>query len=311
MMPNEPDSQPAFRWGADDHGVQSVRGYEDDLETIPLAPPNVSGAPYPPGAPGTGGSPQPPGTGIRFTPFVVGVIVAMLVAGLTGFAVTSFIRNNDPLTRTATDGPRATVPVTDPAVEALRGLGVQQEDVATDHAVTLIPQGDTLNAPTLDLCNGNFPSEGLRSARVQVAEVDGTGAFVLSTEAVLYRSAAATRQAFFELRDVAQNCPSRPVADPSGGMPATTFFNDPPDTTWPAPPASVERQAYSFESIDLAGNRFESTAVYIRRGRVLLGVYFTNLDQPRSPVAGETTIPGIVSVMEERMAALPQHIVGG
>ena len=94
-------------------------------------------------------------------------------------------------------------------------------------------------------------------------------------------------------------------------MPATTLFNDPPDTNWARPPGSVERQAYSFESIDLTGNRFESIAVYLRRGRVLLGIYFTNPNQPRSAVAGETTIPGIVSVMEKRLAALPQHVVGG
>ena len=54
---------------------------------------------------------------------------------------------------------------------------MQQHDVAADRSVALHPDGDLVTGTTtLDLCNGTFPSESLRTARLQVLELDGTSA---------------------------------------------------------------------------------------------------------------------------------------
>ena len=49
--------------------------------------------------------------------------------------------------------------------------------------------------------------------------------------------------------------------------------------------------------------------MYLRRGRVLMGIYFPRPDGTQSPVAGETTIAGIVNVFANRIAQLPESIV--
>jgi hypothetical protein len=245
--------------------------------------------------------------GIRFAPFAIGVAVAMLVAGLLGFGATAAVRSRDSSEPAITALP----PGTDPDAAVLRELGVQRSDVGPNHAVTLIQNGDGLDAPTLDLCNGTYPSEMLRTARIQVAQVDTAGGFVLSTEAVLYRNPAATRQAFSELEDVTESCPGRPVPSPTGGATVETVFGDPPDTTWADPPGDVRRVAYAFQSFDLRGNAYDSVAVYLRRGRVLLGIYFTDVVDPQAAVAGATTMEGIVNVLAARVAALPESVVNG
>ena len=93
---------------------------------------------------------------------------------------------------------------------------MQQSDVDSSRVVLLIPMGNLLTEPTLDLCNGAYPSEHLRTARLQVADVDASTSshMSLSTEAVLYRNAAASEQAFAELRKVSAVVPAR-----AGGQP--------------------------------------------------------------------------------------------
>ena len=54
-----------------------------------------------------------------------------------------------------------------------------------------------------------------------------------------------------------------------------------------------------------------SVAVYLRRGRVLMGLYFPQPDGPQAAVAGRSTIPGIVALFEARLAQLPASVVSG
>jgi hypothetical protein len=211
--------------------------------------------------------------------------------------------------------PPTTVPgpaSNDPNAKVLSQLVVRQSDVPTNLAVGLIPGGNLVAGQvTLDLCNGTYPSESLRTAREQVDVTDQAGQSVFSTEAVLYHNAAATAQAFSELRARAAGCPQQFLAPPPGeeGLPATkTTFNARPDASWPTTP-TVERQAYDFTSTDQQGNTSHSIAVYLRRGRALMGLYFANPDQAQPAVDGQTTVPGIVSVFEKRMAALPPAAV--
>jgi hypothetical protein len=186
---------------------------------------------------------------------------------------------------------------------------VSQADVGSTVDVQLVPQGQSLSRPTLDVCNATYPSESLRTTRLQVETVDSQGNVGLGTEAVLYSSANATAQAFAELSSAASKCPSSPVTSPVGEPSVTTKFNPAPDGSWPQV-ASVQRVAFDFTSTDSTGQTQHSVAAYLRRGKVLLGVYFSQPDAPQGSVAGQTTIPTIVNLFANRIAQLPASAVG-
>jgi hypothetical protein len=193
----------------------------------------------------------------------------------------------------------------------LQQLVLRQSDVKRPNAVVLSDGGDGVaSAPTLDLCNGSYPSESLRVARLQVDERDGNGDAEMSTEAVLYRDAAATAQAFSELRSVVAQCPRTPVASPVGEPTVAMTFNAPPDKSWAQVP-NVQRQAYDFTATDETGASTHGVAVYLRRGRALVGLYFAMPNAAQSPVAGRTTIPSIVNLFAHRLASVPASSVGG
>ena len=210
-------------------------------------------------------------------------------------------------TEPAVPGPSATN--NDPSLNALGQLVVKPEDVPGDARVVLFEGGIGLSQPTLDLCNGQYPSESRRTARIQDAVLDAQGTLVLSTEAVLYGDSGGTTQAFSELRSVVAACPSTPVQGPTGQTAATTKFSAPPDAGWPQTP-TVSRQAYDFTTTEASGETRRIVAVYLQRGRALLGVYFAKPDGPQVAVEGQTTIEGIVGVFAKRLAALPTSVVG-
>ena len=133
----------------------------------------------------------------------------------------------------------------------------------------------------------------------------------MSTEAVLYTNPAATQQAFAELTTNAANCPSAPVTSPVGEPTVSTHFNAVPDSTWPQT-QTVDRKAYDFTATDqLSGQAQHFVGVYMRRGRVLVGVYFSRPDGPQTAISGQTTLAGIVGVIAARIAQLPASVVNG
>jgi hypothetical protein len=251
------------------------------------------------------------------------LVIALVV--VAAIAATVTIASGSGAKRRAATPPRAngpaagsipptTVPApasNDPNARVLTQLVVRQSDVPSNLVVGLIPGGNLVTGQvTLDLCNGTFPSESLRTAREQVAVADQSGQ-LFSTEAVLYHNTASTAQAFTELRARAANCPQQFLPPPPGeeAFPATkTTFNPRPDTNWPTTP-TVERLAYDFTSTDQQGNTSHSMAVYLRHGRALMGLYFDDPDKAQPAIDGQTTVPGIVSVFEKRMAALPPAVV--
>jgi len=211
--------------------------------------------------------------------------------------------------------PSTTIPApvsSDPNAGVLAKLDVSQADAPSGYAVGLIQGGNEVTGQvTLDLCNGTFASEALRTARRQVDLADQTGRLALSTEAVLYGNGADTAQAFTELRARAAACPQTFVPPPPGedALPASkTTFNPAPDAAW-AKTASVDRLAYDFTTADQQGDTQRSVAVYLRRGRVLVGVYFANPEQAQPTVGGKTTVAAIVGLFEQRIAALPASVV--
>lgn len=236
---------------------------------------------------------EPAGPDGRRGGFVAALVVLALVSGAVGFAISWAVRDNS---STAT------------AAAVLRSLVVQPSDVAAADEIQLFgPDGDKLTAPTLDLCNGRFPSEVRRTNRLQVVQVHD-GSRVFSTEAVLYRDAASTVQAFDEIRRVRATCPPRPVPSPVGEQTVTTTFNAPPDRSWPHV-ARVDRLAYDIETVSGATSGERSIVVYLRRGRAFLGLYFAQPIGVQAGVGGRTTVAGIVALFESRLAGLPKSAV--
>jgi hypothetical protein len=198
---------------------------------------------------------------------------------------------------------------TDPQAAALQNLGLRQTDVTRSMLVGTIAGGDQVaHHPTLDLCNANYSSEALRTARHQVAAVDPAGNALLSTEAVLYQNEGAAKLALAELRLAAVDCPATPVTNPTTGQPQTTVLGPAPDKTWPAV-TTITRQAYQFTSTDQTSASQAYVAVYLQRGRVLLAVYFFHPTGQQTSVDNQRTVQGITAVFENRLAALPASAV--
>jgi hypothetical protein len=281
-------------------GGLDVHDDEEDLQTLAVTRPP---------APVIEQAPQAPPVGRRTTgagPAVAALVVMMLIAGVVGFAVTKQLRSGKDFTQAVTTPPAAG----DPDDAALGDLNVQQSDVTARYSVRLIPSGDSVAGATLDLCNAIFPSDRLRTARRQVVAVDTLGSVTLSTEAVLYRRPADAAQAFTELHTLTRTCPNRPVPSPTGGRTVTTTFGAAPDRSW-APFTNVERIAFDVNTTDQIGQREHSVAVYLRRGRVLMGVYFATAAATQPMVAGETSLAGISRVFASRIAELPTSVVNG
>jgi hypothetical protein len=193
----------------------------------------------------------------------------------------------------------------------LQNLVVRQRDVPTTFVVATINGGDQVQGQaTLDLCDAAYPSESLRLERLQTAAFDQQQVANLSTEAVLYRSADATAAAFREVAQVAGTCPTTGTTDPVTGAQTTTTFGPAPDGAWPRTPG-VDRQAYSVTTTDDTGTSRTSTVVYLKRGPILLGVYFIDASAKPVPVEGRTTVPAIVQVFEKRLLNPPTGGSGG
>jgi len=185
-------------------------------------------------------------------------------------------------------------------------MSVQPADLSPDHVMTgLIDQGDQVAGQvTLDLCGASFPSESVRVARRQIRVDDASGRSVFETEAVLYQSPAATARAFAELQRAASTCRSRFMPSPVGGAPPLlTVIGPRPDRAWRSV-AGVRRLSFDVTERDKTGHSFHQVLVYLRKGDVLLGLYF---DQPnrQPPVAGQSTLEGITMVFQSRLAQLP------
>ena len=65
-----------------------------------------------------------------------------------------------------------------------------------------------------------------------------------------------------------------PVGEPT----VTTEFAAAPDRAWSRTP-NVERLAYDLTTTSDTGDTRRAIVVYLRRGRVLMGVYFTQPDE--------------------------------
>ncbi len=97
----------------------------------------------------------------------------------------------------------------DPAQQQLATVGLLPSDVGDGATVALAADGTSLDQKSLNYCQASFPSEAAREARRKVELLDAAGARAgVSTEAVLYRTAADAGAALEELRAAVATCPS-------------------------------------------------------------------------------------------------------
>jgi len=189
--------------------------------------------------------------------------------------------------------------------QILMAVGLGPSDVGPGYVVSLLDEGDQLTQPTLDFCGLRFASEADREARRQVAASDSSGLAALSTEAVLYRDQAGAAQAMGELRGMRGRCPSGPVQSPAIGEPSLVWrVRDASTEGWPSPGA-VDRVAFDVSVGRPGEDPIHQVVVYLRRGRLLLGIYFASADGSQVEVHGDSTISGTVGLFQQRVAALP------
>ena len=252
---------------------------------------------------------------------VVAIAAALVVVSLVvGFAVATVVlnaRDTGPaeIPRAGPTVPTPTVPArpVDPDEAVLGALILRQTDVVAPNTVRLLDHGADTTVATLDLCNGTFPSEALRTARRQVAlRRRARRALRMSTEAVLYAAPPAARRPSAELKSVADKCPSTPVVSPVGEDTATTTFRAPPDATWPHTP-TVERLAYDFVTNERRRRSSRRTRSRCTSGGDACSWASTSRSptarRPRSTAAPRS--PGIVAVFEARMAKVSDRVAAG
>lgn len=318
----DPADPSHHRWW--DGGAWSSQTFPSGPKTSPRASASPWQPAADPGPPPPALAPRPPTTASHWP--VRALVIALVVGLIAGFTTVETYRavRDEGSSSTSADGapfvprtnpfpPRSSVPSapSGPVASALAGLVLQQSDVDANDTVQLLPGGDQVaGETTLDICNGIYPSESLRVARLQVLGADDQGNETLSTEAVAYRSPQATAQAFAELRSVAAACPKAPVTSPVGEPTVATRINAAPDQAWPQTDG-VSRVAFDLTVSDQSGQAERSVAVYLRRGRVLLGVYFPNADASHPAVGSARTQADIVKVFAERMRRLPSSVVNG
>jgi hypothetical protein len=133
------------------------------------------------------------------------------------------------------------------------------------------PGGNSfIGETTLDLCAGTYPSETLRTGRLQVTYAHPANTVAVSNEVVTYVPGGA-RQALAEVATVARSCARRPVVRSAGGV--TTTFSASPLHDPQLPPGAVAVRLV----IDAREGSRRATqtgvAIYQIRGNTLSGVY--------------------------------------
>ncbi len=180
--------------------------------------------------------------------------------------------------------------------DLLSTVGVRADDLGPGYTARLIDQGDTLSEPTLDLCSLHFASEARRQARYQVAVSDSTGDPLMSTEAVLYRDQAGAAEAMAEIRGAASRCPKQWHVHTQSDLGPVS--------------AGMDRVGLSVVATVAGQATDPAVLVFLRRGRLLLGLYFLEANGPQAQIDGTDTIPGTVAVFQQRVASVPARDLG-
>ncbi len=328
------------RWTADVFSPGWEDSPVDPTQVAALgAPPTVRAEPPPPAPswqlgsePEVPAAPPPPASHSDRSLIVGGVVAVLLAAVLVVLLMGQLDRRrgDEPAAAPATPVPQrsesppptqsAPPPGESPSPapqypqptvkETLADLVVRQQDVPARFRVSPIPGGRSVaGGPTLDLCDGRFPSEALRVGRLQTEAVDPAGDRTLSTEAVQYEDPVATAQAFQEVEKVAAECQGQVTLDLGTGQMISRSVSAADDSGWGST-AGVDRLAY--RATEQAGaDRSTTLVVYLKRGPLFLGLYFPRPTGPQMPVEGRRTVPAIVKLFEERLLGASAGTTGG
>ena len=144
--------------------------------------------------------------------------------------------------------------------------------VGSGYTLSQIPGGQEVQGEvTLDFCNATYPSESLRTARLQVAYTAKGHSFSASNEVVTYKPGGA-RQALAEVTHEAAACPNGLVKNPPSGVTKlvrhTQVVTDP--RLLPGSVAILETDSGVVKGKSMTSY---TMAVYQIRGNVLSGVY--------------------------------------
>jgi secreted PhoX family phosphatase len=135
--------------------------------------------------------------------------------------------------------------------------------------------GTTLKDPSLDLCNGTYPSEKNRLERRQLIAVkSGSDYSFLSTEVVRYSSASAASAAQKELQKALSNCQlNKGYKDTTGTLVPYAFkvFANIPTGL-----VAEGNRVLVYAEIDSAENKRTMLGFYQFNGEIFTGLYVMN-----------------------------------
>ena len=155
---------------------------------------------------------------------------------------------------------------------ALSKFGFNANDFSQEWTVLPIDGGTTLIDPSLDLCNGVYPSERNRIERRQViaTKIESPYSF-LSTEVVRYSSAAAAQAAQRELVSVLTKCQiEKGFKDALGGQTPYLFSEI---KTLPQGLVSENSRAFIRAQIGAGNQARQLFGIYQFNGEFLTGLY--------------------------------------
>jgi hypothetical protein len=172
--------------------------------------------------------------------------------------------------------------ITDPSLSdekqvKLAKLGFRADDFSGEWTVLPMSGGTKLDDPSLDLCNGTYPSERDRVERRQVAatKISSTFAF-LSTEVVKYSSVAAASAAQKELVKVLAQCQvDKGYKDATGTLVSYDFKAL---KSIPAGVVSEGNRVFVHAVIDSGGSARTLLGFYQFTGDTLTGLYVINAE---------------------------------
>jgi hypothetical protein len=150
-------------------------------------------------------------------------------------------------------------------------LVLQGSQIASGYSVAAYPGGTSfIGETTLDLCGGSYPSETLRTGRLQVSYKHPAKTVDISNEVVTYASGGA-QQALSEVSKVARTCATKAVVQKRGAV--TTTFQATPvhDPRLPGNAVAVKlviKQTAGKKHVTQTG-----IAIYQVKGDTLSGVY--------------------------------------
>lgn len=156
---------------------------------------------------------------------------------------------------------------------SLASIGLQPGDVGGSLTISTIPDGDTLGTPTLDFCDGTYPSESLRVSRLQKAAYDADGNFAgLSSEVVVYKNGTAARQALNEAIAARKSCPTNKRFTSKDGHELSFAFHSAPGPA-STPLVAADSRLIVHTTMNVDGVERRAFLVYQIYGRVLAALY--------------------------------------